>query len=157
MGAEDVDEWWIPDIKVAEYFFKKNISEISNFYKKNRRDLSAELKSLEFLSDDYISLDDNFELIVDNNKIQSLNCCNFFYVNDENVIGKKIEFLLDELKKRFSNDNILFEYDDASVEYENGDIQIDVSIDEYSIFVTLDETGTVLSVSVISPCDSDHL
>lgn len=151
MVVGDVDAWWIPDIKVAEYFFKKNISEIENFSNKNYHDRSLE-KEFEYSdSVDYISLDENFEFTVKNNEIISITCNSYFYINTKNIIGKNIKFLQNELKKRFFVKDILVVFDSISVEYDDGDIQTDVSVDEFSIFATVDETNSILSLSVISP------
>jgi hypothetical protein len=152
VNADVENDWWIPDVKVASYYFGKHISEISSFFEKNKKDLDFEdilYNELEFYElETYISIDKNFELTTKDGIIDSLCCRNYFYINKSNMIGRSFNEFCDNVKK-YLNVNDLMLKRDKFVFYENGDKQRDINIDQFSIFVTVNEVGTILSVSVL--------
>jgi len=140
------DQWWIPELKVADYFFQKSIDEIPDFHNLNRRDHIFDLEFSEEGSESYISLDENFQVTVENDIIQSLCCRSYFRVLNENVVGNSFEALMRSLEMRFNQKKITIQKDQF-VLYDNGDMERDIDIPKFSIFATVDESGIIQSIS----------
>jgi hypothetical protein len=146
MAVADAEQWWIPEVKIANYYFQKNISDNINFMNTTRRDSVSDMEFSDEISKQYVSMDGSFEISVENDIIQSI-CCRYkFIVVKNNLIGCKFSQLVDELKSRFSISDVEFKKDNLII-YENGDIQRDIDIEKFSIFISVNEAGIIQSVS----------